>query len=68
MKAVLALLAALAVSLAAAQEPQTNLPRVRLAAGMHLIDAQVAAEPDQRATGLMFRKAMPRRRRSSASG
>jgi uncharacterized membrane protein (UPF0127 family) len=42
-----------------AQEPQTDLPRVRLAAGMHQIDAQVAQTPDQRATGLMWRKQMP---------
>ena len=36
-----------------------NLPRVQLSAGMHLIDAQVAATPEQRETGLMFRKEMP---------
>jgi uncharacterized membrane protein (UPF0127 family) len=48
-----------ACSLAFAQEPQTDLPRVRLAAGMHQIDAQVALSPDQRATGLMYRKQMP---------
>ena len=39
--------------------PQTDLPRIKLSAGMHLIDAQVAAAPEQRATGLMFRKEMP---------
>lgn len=39
--------------------PQTDLPRVTLSAGMHLIQAQVAATPEQRATGLMFRKEMP---------
>ncbi len=38
---------------------QLNLPRVRLSAGIHLIDAQLAATPEQRATGLMFRKEMP---------
>jgi uncharacterized membrane protein (UPF0127 family) len=43
----------------AAQEPQTNLPRVKLSAGMHQIDAQVALTPEQRATGLMHRKEMP---------
>lgn len=53
----LALIAAAAGSLA--QEPQTDLPRVRLSAGMHQIDAQVAQSPDQRSTGLMFRKQMP---------
>jgi uncharacterized membrane protein (UPF0127 family) len=39
--------------------PQTNLPRVKLSAGMHLIDAQVAQTSDQRTIGLMFRKDMP---------
>lgn len=36
-----------------------NLPRVKLAAGMHQIDSQVAATPEQRSVGLMFRKEMP---------
>lgn len=45
---------------AGAQEvPQMNLPRVKLAAGMHLIDAQVASTPEQRQIGLMLRKEMP---------
>ena len=44
---------------AAAQDAQMDLPRVTLSAGMHQIDAQVAYTPDQRATGLMFRKEMP---------
>jgi uncharacterized membrane protein (UPF0127 family) len=39
--------------------PQMDLPRIKLTAGMHLIDTQVAASPEQRATGLMFRKDMP---------
>ena len=38
---------------------QTELPRISLAAGIHLINVQVAATPMQRATGLMFRKEMP---------
>ena len=42
-----------------AQDAQTTLPRVKLSAGMHLIDAQVARTPEQRAIGLMFRKEMP---------
>ena len=42
-----------------AQEAQMNLPRVKLSAGMHQIDAQVALSPDQRMVGLMFRKEMP---------
>ena len=39
--------------------PQMDLPRSKLSAGMHLIDAQVAATPEQRSTGLMFRREMP---------
>jgi len=35
------------------------LPKIKLSAGMHLIDTQVASTPDQRATGLMFRQEMP---------
>jgi uncharacterized membrane protein (UPF0127 family) len=50
---------ALAASAALAQDAQMNLPRVKLSAGMHIIDAQVAAAPEQRMTGLMFRKEMP---------
>jgi len=40
-------------------QPQTHLPRVTLSAGLHLIHAQVAATPEQRAIGLMFRRDMP---------
>jgi uncharacterized protein len=40
-------------------EPQTNLQRVKIGAGMHQIDAQVAQTPGERQTGLMHRKAMP---------
>jgi uncharacterized protein len=55
----LALAAALLAGSAFAQEPQTDLPRVKIAAGMHMIDAQVAATDEQRMTGLMHRKEMP---------
>ena len=41
------------------ESPQLNLPRVTLKAGMHLIQAQVAATPEQRATGLMHRTEIP---------
>ncbi len=45
---------------ATAQEgPQLHLQRVELTAGMHRIDAQVAAAPQERQTGLMHRKEMP---------
>jgi uncharacterized membrane protein (UPF0127 family) len=57
--AALVLACATAVLPASAQEPQTNLPRVKLAIGMYQIDAQVAQTSDERMTGLMFRKEMP---------
>ena len=55
----LAFAAAGAMLPAAAQEPQMNLPRVKLGAGMYQIDAQLARTPDQRTIGLMYRKEMP---------
>jgi len=39
--------------------PQMDLPRIKISAGMHLIDTQVASTEQQRATGLMFRKDLP---------
>ena len=39
--------------------PQMDLQRVKLSAGVHRIDAQVAQTADQRQTGLMHRKDMP---------
>ncbi len=60
MKKSLALAATvLAAACACAQEPQLNLPRVKLSAGMHVIDAQVASTDEQRMTGLMHRREMP---------
>jgi uncharacterized protein len=38
---------------------QTDLPRVKLQAGMYQIDTQVAQTDAQRQTGLMFRREMP---------
>ena len=43
----------------AQEAPQLKLQRIKLSAGLHLIDAQVAASPEQRSTGLMFRRTMP---------
>ncbi len=43
----------------AQDQPQMNLQRMELTAGMHRIDAQVAATPQERQTGLMHRKEMP---------
>ncbi|MDE2605506.1 MAG: DUF192 domain-containing protein [Burkholderiales bacterium] len=60
MKKLLALACAAALAASAfAQQAQMDLPRVRLGAGMYVIDAQVASTDDQRMTGLMFRKEMP---------
>lgn len=55
----LGLVATLGNTSQAQNAPQLELPRVKLSAGIHLIDAQVAATPEQRSTGLMFRKDMP---------
>ena len=55
-----ATLLALSAAAAGAQEQaQINLPRVKLQAGMHQIDAQLALTPDQRQIGLMYRAEMP---------
>jgi uncharacterized protein len=43
----------------AQDEPQTKLPRIKLGAGMHQIDTQLAQTPEQRQIGLMWRKTMP---------
>lgn len=65
MKRLLAILATTSLLLitwmpaAAQQGPQLDLPRTTLKAGMHLIQAQVALTPEQRAVGLMFRQDMP---------
>ena len=40
-------------------QPQMNLSRVDLTAGMYRIDTQLAQTPQQREIGLMFRKEMP---------
>lgn len=42
-----------------AGEPQLNLPRTELRAGMYRIDAQVATQFHERQTGLMHRQSMP---------
>jgi uncharacterized membrane protein (UPF0127 family) len=48
------------LNLALAQnQPQMNLPRTRLSAGMHLLDVQLAQSPLERQIGLMWRKEMP---------
>ena len=51
--------ALLAMAAAQAESPQLNLKRIELSAGMHRIVAQVAADNDTRAIGLMHRREMP---------
>ena len=45
------LLSGLAMTAIAQDTPQTNLPRIKLQAGMYQIDTQVAQTPDQRSIG-----------------
>ncbi len=56
---VMALGALISLTPLAAQDPQTNLQRAVIHAGMFQIDAQIANTPQQRQIGLMFRKDMP---------
>lgn len=52
--------ASLTATMVCAQDgPQLGLRRVELTAGMHRIEAQIAQSPQERQTGLMFRKDMP---------
>ena len=53
------LLATLFAATAAAQGQPQTLPTIPLQAGMHLIRAAIAQTPEQRQTGLMFRREMP---------
>ena len=51
----------IATSLSAAshaQEGAQKLPSIRLGAGMHVIQAELAQSPEERSIGLMFRKTM----------
>ena len=49
---------ALLVASASAQDAPQKLPSIKLSAGMHVIQAELAQTPDERSTGLMFRRAM----------
>ena len=51
-------LASLLCATALAQTGPQKLPSIRLNAGIHNIQAEVAQSPDERSTGLMFRKEM----------
>lgn len=57
--ALLGLISIISISSHAQTAPQLDLQRINISAGMHLIDTQVAASPEQRSTGLMFRREMP---------
>jgi uncharacterized protein len=46
-------------AISAQDAPQTTLPRIKLQAGMHQMDVQLAQTPEQRSIGLMFRAEMP---------
>ena len=46
-------------AIASAQEAPQKLAQVRLTAGIHNINAELASTPQQREIGLMFRNAMP---------
>ena len=49
---------ALVSTTAAAQTTAQKLESIRLSAGMHVIQAELARTPDEHSTGLMFRKTM----------
>jgi uncharacterized membrane protein (UPF0127 family) len=57
--ALAATLAVTARSASAQGAAQPRLPTVDLAAGMHVIKAELAVTPEQRAAGMMFRREMP---------
>ena len=57
---VLMALAGMSLSVAQAQDgPQLNLNRIKISAGMHQIDTQLAMTPQERQIGLMNRPSMP---------
>jgi len=58
LRALSALFVAACCGASLAQNAAQKLPSIRLNAGIHNIQAEVAQTPDQRATGLMFRKEM----------
>ncbi|MBT0570634.1 DUF192 domain-containing protein [Curvibacter sp. CHRR-16] len=43
----------------AQNQPQMNLQRTALTIGIHRLEVQIAATPEQRMIGLMFRESMP---------
>jgi len=57
-RAAAALVLAVASAFAGAQDAPQQLPAIRLSAGMHVLQVQVAQTPEQQQIGLMFRKTM----------
>ena len=57
--ALLCSLLSLGAAAATAQGVPQDLPAITLQAGMHNVSAAVAQTPDQRQTGLMYRREMP---------
>jgi len=55
---IVALAMTLAGAGAFAQDAPQQLPTIRLSAGMHVLQVQVAQTPEQQTIGLMFRKSM----------
>jgi uncharacterized protein len=53
------LLATLSLCASAQEGPQLNLQRIKISAGMHQIDTQLAMTPTERQIGLMNRPSMP---------
>ncbi len=50
---------AAAFATSAQEEPQMDLKRIKLGAGMHQIDVQLAISPQEKQIGLMWRSDMP---------
>ncbi len=59
LKSLLAIGTVGAAALTTLAQAQSALPVVPLTAGMYAIQAEVAASPEQRERGLMYRKSMP---------
>lgn len=59
LRTALVLASCLAAGVAGAQSGPQKLPSIRLNAGIHNIQAEVARTPEQRAIGLMHRPTMP---------
>jgi uncharacterized protein len=56
---ILSLLITVTLGASAQEGPQLNLQRIKLSAGMHQIDTQLAMTPIERQIGLMNRPTMP---------